>query len=58
MIKFQRTKINKLCFLSLYCQANPLNPKYDFYDVLIIGAGPSGIFTAYEAKKIIPIYAS
>jgi len=31
-----------------------LKPQLDFYDVLIIGAGPSGIFTAYEAKKRNP----
>jgi uncharacterized FAD-dependent dehydrogenase len=26
----------------------------DHYDVVIVGAGPSGIFSAYEAKKINP----
>src|SRR5450759_2189736 len=26
----------------------------DHYDVVIVGAGPSGIFSAYETKKINP----
>ncbi len=29
-------------------------PVYDHYDVLIIGSGPSGIFTAYEIRKNQP----
>ena len=31
-----------------------MKPNNDSYDILIIGAGPSGIFTAYEAKKTNP----
>ncbi len=31
-----------------------MKPQLDFYDIIIIGAGPSGIFTAYEAKKNNP----
>ncbi|MBQ5816684.1 MAG: NAD(P)-binding protein, partial [Oscillospiraceae bacterium] len=25
-----------------------------FYDVIIIGAGPGGIYSAYELKKVAP----
>ncbi len=31
-----------------------MKPQLDYYDILIIGAGPSGIFTAFEAKKKNP----
>ena len=31
-----------------------MKPEYEHYDILIVGAGPSGIFTAYEAKKNNP----
>ncbi len=31
-----------------------MKPQLDYYDILIIGAGPSGIFTAFEAKKKKP----
>jgi len=31
-----------------------MKPAYKSYDVLIVGAGPAGIFTAYEAKQFQP----
>jgi hypothetical protein len=35
-------------------EINEMSASSDPYDILIVGAGPSGIFTAYEAKKINP----
>lgn len=32
----------------------PASPIFDHYDVIIIGSGPSGIFTAYEIRKTNP----
>lgn len=31
-----------------------MKPEHEVYDIVIVGAGPSGIFTAYEAKKNNP----
>lgn len=31
-----------------------MKPAFESYDVLIVGAGPAGIFTAYEAKQYKP----
>ena len=31
-----------------------MKPTFDSYDILIVGAGPAGIFTAYEAKQYQP----
>lgn len=31
-----------------------MKPSYDSYDILIVGAGPAGIFTAYETKQFNP----